>query len=362
MKVVVRADASILIGTGHVARCRTLGDELRRRGVDVTFVCRPHEGNLIESLEAGGYQVVTLKAVPLATPAATADGYAAWLGTAEGDDAAETLAAIGEPAIDWFIVDHYALSAVWHRMVRRRTRRIMVIDDLADRQLDCDLFLDQNQTEVESATRYRGLVPAGCEGLFGPRFALLSSAYRERRRTVGPRDGRVRRMLVTMGGSDAADATGFVVGVMSAPELRHVMLDVVVGAKYPHIDRLRRQLTRRGNGEVRRNLPSLVDAIAGADIAIGAGGSTTWERLCLGLPTIVMSIADNQIAGCRALDKAGAGIYAGHFGDVTADRLSAIVRAMIANPTRLRDLSTRGLDMVDGRGTERVVERLMALT
>lgn len=361
MQVVIRADASTQSGTGHVARCRTLADELRRRGANVVFVCRQLEGNLIDALRTAGHRVHALPLPPAPMPDLAANEYAGWLGVSEDVDAEETMALLDAGGVDWVVVDHYALSAAWHGLLRPLARRVMAIDDLANRTLDCDLLLDQNLMEIDGPTRYRAFVPTGYEGLFGPRFALLSPAYFIRRQAIAPRDGHVRRMLVTMGGSDAADATGFVVKAMSVPELRAIELDVVVGANYPHLEKLQAQLSTRGNGSIRRNLPSLADAIAEADIAVGAGGATTWERLCLGLPTVTISIAANQVPGCRALEKAGAGIYAGHFGEVTQEHLAETIQAATADRARLRALSARGLELVDGRGTARVADRMMVL-
>jgi UDP-2,4-diacetamido-2,4,6-trideoxy-beta-L-altropyranose hydrolase len=356
MRIAVRADASAQIGTGHVMRCRTLAAELRRRGAEIVFVCREHEGNLIDVLRSDGYEVRALPrqaSIPLHP---SPSGYAAWLGATQEEDARETLAVIGD--VNWMVVDDYALSTPWHRALRPRARRIMAIDDVADRPLDCDLLLDQNLSEVDGVLRYRHLIPEACAGMFGPRFALLSPAYAVRRQTLKPRNGSVKKALIAMGGSDMEDATGLAVDTMCSPALERIELDVVVGANYPHHERLSKRLAERGNALARGPLPDLVDAMADADIAIGAGGSTSWERLCLGLPTVVVSIAENQIDGCRALDRAGAAVYAGRLEELTSAALTVVLHEMLSDPARLRDMSERGLAMVDGRGTSRVADRL----
>ena len=234
----------------------------------------------------------------------------------------------------------------------------MVIDDLADRQHDCDLLLDQNYGS--SAERYRGLVAADCTQCHGPEYALLKPVYAERRAQLPARDGQARRVLLYFGGgADAANLTRLAVQAFQAPELAPVELDIVVGASYDRQSSLEELAALRGNTSIHRRLPDLVDLMVKADLAIGAGGATTWERCCMGLPTIVISIAENQRPSCEALSSNGMIDYLGHFDQVTSELIRHHVLSLQKNAESLRDLSERGLKLVDGDGVLKVTKAMI---
>jgi len=193
MRLVFRTDASLTIGSGHVMRCLTLAEALRTRGAQCFFVCREHPGNLLELIRKRGFEACALHLNTSCAAAATVDAerptaHAAWLGAHWRTDAAQTLAACGGSDVDWLIVDHYALDARWEAELRPACRKLMVIDDLADRNHDCDLLLDQNLV-AESDARYQQRVPPGCTLLLGPRYALLQPLYRELRPQARLRPG-----------------------------------------------------------------------------------------------------------------------------------------------------------------------------
>ena len=186
--VVVRVDSSLTMGSGHMVRCHTLADALRRRGAEVRFVCRAHAGDLSGMLTRDGFTVVHLPPPPDPQRPQRDGDYAAWLGVTEADDAAETAAAVGERRTDWLIVDHYGLGSAWEGTLRPRVSRILAIDDLANRAHDCDVLHDQNWFGEETGSRYWNLVPSSCRQLLGPRFALMHPAYASLRAIMPPRD------------------------------------------------------------------------------------------------------------------------------------------------------------------------------
>lgn len=362
MIVAFRADASIRIGTGHVIRCRTLARKFRETGNRVVFICREIDGNLNDDLRIEGFEVFGIDQASSKKSPTHASGRYAPLDWSQGSDANLTAAALGSLNVDWLVVDHYGISAEWHTELRKKARRMLVIDDLGNRDLNCDLLLDQNLSERLGDEKYAGLLPRHCQGLFGPKFALLSPVYAKKQSSLRPRYGRVERVLISMGGSDICDATGTAVKCLSASELRHLQLDVVVGANYRYHERLASLVERRGNGRIRGPLDDLVSAMEQADFAIGAGGTTSWERLCLGLPSLIVSLADNQEEGCRALDRIGAAIYAGPAKDVDLEALRTLLHKTIFDRERLSRMSQIGLTLVDGQGATRVAERMVALT
>lgn len=358
MRVVFRADASSRIGTGHVMRCLVLADALRARGAEVSFICRAHPGHLFATLQTRALPFLALSA-PTATDVDAGEDYAAWLGVSEADDAAETLAAIGERSPDWVVVDHYGLGQEWETRVGSRAGRVLVIDDLANRPHACDLLLDQNFSE-DGERRYAGLVPARCRQLVGPRFALLAPQYAARRATQVARREPVNRVLVYFGGVDPANMTGCALATLASPEFASLAVDLVIGANHAHRVALEAQAAARPGTRVHGLRPDLADLMADADIAIGAGGTTTWERMCLGLPSIVVSVAENQRPTCEALAEAALIIYLGGVDEADSARIGSAFEALLADPSLRAELRERGQATVDGGGAARVAEAMVA--
>jgi UDP-2,4-diacetamido-2,4,6-trideoxy-beta-L-altropyranose hydrolase len=201
MRVAFRVDSSALMGTGHLMRCLTLANELRRCGAATAFICRQHDGSVIARAEQEGHTVHRLARPGPSSD--TAEDYAAWLGVPAPADAAETLLAVSGQHYDWLVVDHYGLDHEWEQRLRGVVGRLLVIDDLANRRHDCDLLLDQNYFAAATRERYRGLVAGpSCKLLLGPSYALLRPEYAQLRSVLPPRDGVVRRALIFFGGSD----------------------------------------------------------------------------------------------------------------------------------------------------------------
>jgi len=357
VRIVFRADASSQIGTGHVIRCLTLADGLRAQSAECQFICREHHGNLCDYIQSRGYKVLALPKPEADEQFDSGLVHARWLGVDWKTDADQALHAIGDKTADWMIVDHYALDHCWESVLRASCRRIMVIDDLADRNHDSDLLLDQNFGS--SIERYHDLVPTHCKQLHGPSYALLKPVYAEKKAQMSTRDGQFRRVLIYFGGGeDAVDMTGMALRVFKSPELESIALDIVIGAAYAHLNSLKDAVDQRGNATIHSQLPDLADLMENADLTIGAGGATSWERCCLGLPTIVVSTAENQRPACNTLSENDLIYYLGHVGDVTAEMIRERVINMAKNPEALCEISVKSMALVDGEGVNKVVHLL----
>lgn len=352
MRFAFRTDASLQIGSGHVMRCLTLADTLREQGTECQFICRAHEGHMMSLIEQRGYPVKALPASmntfkPTANPA-----HAAWLGCDWEEDAVQTQQAIGADVVDWLIVDHYALDRRWHQTLRTSTKHLMVIDDLADRSLDCDLLLDQNFGS--SAARYAELVPQHCLQLHGPEYALLKPVYAKRRAKMRKRIGEIKRVLIYFGGgADHADLTGQAVRAFDHQELADVQLDVVVSAAYAHLSSLQAFAAQRGNVSLHSQLPDLIELMAQADLAIGAGGATTWERCCLKLPSILVVCALNQEFIGQKVSGAGAAVMLSTEDDLET-KIYKIMVKLVSIPRKYLEMSERAGEICDGLGVCRV--------
>ncbi len=315
MNIAIRTDASLEIGTGHVMRCLTLAQELRGNGTRAVFVCREHPGNLCEMIAAQGFEVIRLELGRESErnhEVAPRLPHASWLGADQKTDASQTIAALqGGATWDWIIVDHYALDSSWETDIRKVCAKIMVIDDLADRMHACDLLLDQNFFH-EPEKRYADLLPECCLTLFGPEYALLRPEFQQARKFCRMRGNGIARVLVYFGGADPDNLTGMVLEALRRQELAHLLVDAVVGPNNPHLSNLEKQAQARPGTRLHIQPTSFVELMVRADLCIGAGGTTTWERLCLGLPSLVISTAHNQIAVSEELSNLNLIRYLGH--------------------------------------------------
>lgn len=373
MNVLFRCDASLEMGTGHVMRCLTLAEALRLRGANCEFMCRDHMGNMISHIESLGYRVHTLASVSInmgAVSSAPVDelAHSHWLGCAQQQDAEQCLQALAGQTFDWLVVDHYALDHTWEVRFNSHVKQIMVIDDLADRRHQCDVLFDQNYYGGEAADRYlkRGLVADTATLLLGPSYALIRPEYREYResryRKLRNKEldyiGNVQRVLVFLGGSDPDNVTGKVVAGVCHAEFSEIFFDVVVGVNYSHKETLAASIESWSNIQLHCGLPSLVEVMSEADLMIGAGGSTSWERLCLGVPALVTCIADNQREYTSALARDGYVISLPDAKMLTAKHITEALLSCIQSPNALKTMSDKGMSLVSGVGLESVCDCL----
>jgi UDP-2,4-diacetamido-2,4,6-trideoxy-beta-L-altropyranose hydrolase len=352
MQVAFRVDASPQIGTGHVVRCLTLADALRGAGVRTRLVSRHITPALAEMAHDSGHDLKNLPA--LVTPVDPSPAHAEWLGTSQDADAEATRQALAGEEWDWLIVDHYALDARWEERLRPSVRRILAVDDLADRPHACDALLDQNLQVAPD--RYNGLLPDQCRALLGPSYALLRPEFRD----VDPRpaSGEIHRINIFFGGFDATGMTLRALDEIAPLLAAGIAVDVVVGAGTPRQDDIRVRCAALG-AVLHVQTREMARLFAEADLAIGAGGATSWERCRMAVPALVVSVAENQRAGCRALAEAGAAVSLGDVGALARGAIRAAVEKLVAEPATLQAMRRRSAALVDGRGTERVMLYLM---
>lgn len=356
MNIAIRTDASTVIGTGHVIRCLTLAKILRDKGVSVSFICRELEGHFCDLIETQEFVIYHLRKGVDPSPLSFGhDTYhAPWLGVSWKEDAEETAEIISamKKKPDWLIVDHYALDERWEKYLRPYVHRIFVIDDLADREHDCDLLLDQNLV-AGMHIRYEGKVPHSCELLLGPKYALLQSEYADLHERIPPRERPVKRILISFGGVDQSNLTGMALSALRDLNCPDIRIDVVLSDSSPHYDAVHTPVFGRKGIQLYSNLPSLASLMAKADLAIGAAGTTSWERLCLGLPAVVVTTAENQKAIAHGLEQQGLIKWLGHKDVITTGLIQECVNELIENE-RLEEWSSRCNRIVDGLGAVRV--------
>lgn len=355
-QVVFRVDASVEMGLGHLTRCLTLADALAAAGARSCFLMRGHAAGLAYLAESRGHQV-RLLSDPLVRLAGADDSggpYAHWLPTNWQQDADQTRSAFDEiGAVEWLIVDHYALDARWEQACRRGGTRILAIDDLADRDHDCEILLDQNLVQ-DIEMRYRGRVPAACAQLLGPGYALLRPEFAALRALLTPRSGEINRILICFGGSDPTNETAEALKAIASLAMPRLAADVAIGATNPHVASVDALCQRMANVTLHRGANNIAELMRRADLSIGAGGVMSWERCCLGLPTLAIGIAENQAGVLTALAAAGAIVHIGAAASVTEGAIAQALHSLLCNPGQVRLMSETALALVDGGGAERV--------
>jgi UDP-2,4-diacetamido-2,4,6-trideoxy-beta-L-altropyranose hydrolase len=375
MKIAFRADASLQMGSGHVMRCLTLADSLRAQGAQCHFISRAHPGHLLEVILQRGYTVNRfLTPVQQAQEAIKNDSikgqgeqlnqqpepaHAAWLGSSWQIDAQETAAVLVSLHPDWLVVDHYALDQRWEDALSNLYRYLLVIDDLADRPHRSDVLLDQNLGRLPH--HYTGLVPTHCQVLTGPQYALLRPEfatlrpYSLQRRETKPA---LRQLLITMGGVDHPNATGQVLQSLKNCALPDdCRITVVMGLEAPWLQNVRELAAQMPwSTEVVVNVNDMAQRMSDSDLAIGAAGSTAWERCCLGLPTLMVVLAENQLFGAHSLETADAVRLIGGVNDI-ATQLPLAVASLI-NTEAQTCMSLAANVITEGRGIEEVLRAM----
>lgn len=361
MTVAFRTDASTKMGAGHVMRCLTLADALRESGQDSLFICRDHPGHMGKLIVERGHRLELLPLVEPASAGDDPDSYAAWLGDTPEGDAAAAIAVLAGHRPDWVVVDHYALDAAWEAPVSRHCGRLMVIDDLANRPHDCDLLLDQNLGRA-AADYHKFVDQKRTRIVVGPKYALLRPDFallREQSLARRKNFGGVGNLLISFGGVDKDNATGAALAELQDSALPlHCTIRIIMGPSAPWRDAVREQAKGLPwNCEMLVGVDNMARLMADADLAIGAAGSTSWERCALGVPMLIAVLADNQREAAGALIDAGAALPLQLDGQGN-DSLKQHLARIAANGSSMTDLSERGATVCDGRGTERVMRIL----
>jgi UDP-2,4-diacetamido-2,4,6-trideoxy-beta-L-altropyranose hydrolase len=362
VNVFFRVDASQEIGTGHLARCRTLAKALIEIGARCTFILGEDSKGYAQSILDQSIARIYLEKNfchdeidQNYSNEHLSHGH--WLSSSWKEDADRVIEVMDGNLVDWMVVDHYALDKLWEMQIKPYCKNLMVIDDIADRKHVCNLLLDQNLVD-DIDTRYLGLINSECKLLLGPKYALLQSEFKYFRDTPRMRKNAINRLLIYFGGADISNLTGLAIDAFINTGRMNIAVDVVISSRSIHAERIRRQVGSFQNISIHQDLSTLAPLMSQADLAIGAAGSTSWERCCVGLPSLVVSIADNQVKIARRLHMEGAIIWLGDKEIVTVGMLHRELERLFSLGIS-KDWPRICGDIVDGGGVNRVVDVLM---
>ena len=348
MRILIRADASPTIGSGHIARCLTLARVLRKQGSHVAFACRQLPGHRLDALSAEGFETFALpEFYPGEDPQQAIESMLPW----QADIDALDLLLEDHAQFDWIIADHYGLDHHWQTASRRWAPRIAAVDDLATRRYSVDLLLNQNLSGLSE--NHTPLLPEGCRTLLGPRYAMLREEFDCPAIEIKPE---ARRVLVNFGGFDAAMQTHHaMLALVDFPELD---VDFVAGVDNPAWTQMQALAQTRPNWRLHSFVSDFHQRMTEADLFIGAGGGTSWERAALGLPTICIAVSNNQQVNGEVMAAAGAHVFLGAREQVSVTQLRDAIGFVAGNVYLRQSLAERSRQMVDGRGALRVAAAL----
>jgi len=351
MKLVFRVDASSQIGTGHLMRCLTLAECLKNDGHDISFICRDISGNLRAKIIKKGFRLFDLEFPEIAR----SDDklfHSKWLAVPQQEDAEQCKQILEKIKPDWLVVDHYALDYEWENALKHLAKNLMVIDDLADRDHNCDLLLDQTFGRI--AEDYIDLVPKLCTVLVGSEYSLLRPDFSEWRSYSIERRSQAnfKNLLITMGGVDVKNHTEDVLIKLNRCALKEdINVTIVLGSNYPHLQSLKMRAERSKYAvKIKCDVENMAEIMANSDIAIGAAGTTSWERCCMGLPTIQIVLAENQKFLANRLSKINAALIVNE-----ANSLESLINDA---SKWMQDVSVSSARITDGTGTLKVANQI----
>jgi UDP-2,4-diacetamido-2,4,6-trideoxy-beta-L-altropyranose hydrolase len=344
--LLIRADASVAMGTGHIMRMIALAQAWREDGGETVFLCAEITPALEKRVRTEGFGLETSAVVPG--------------GIEDLEVTCSVISRLGSKESPVVVaLDGYQFGSDFQRVVKATGCRLLFVDDYGHADFyHADLVLNQSASADSSLYERRD---PGTQLLLGPRYALLREEFLCRPSSAetdsAPAAGAPPRLLVTLGGSDPDNVTGTVVSALA--RIPDVAATVVVGGSNPNLESLRAMVAAAGPSfrlEIdARDMPALM---AGADIAISAGGSTLWELAFMGIPALVVTTAANQEASVAALACAGAIAPLGRVSDATPERLAEGVATLISDRLRRHGIALASRSLVDGRGVERVTERI----
>lgn len=355
MNIVIRVDASINVGTGHCYRMLTLAHELERRGHGVIFFCRRLHGNLISKIKKE-FMVVELKRP--SGDISLNHNYLDWLEVEYGSEISEVKKELRslDFNVDRLIVDHYSIDYEWHRELGDFVGNIIQIDDLDNRVYDCDVIIDQNF--YYDAGRYSSNTSEKTLVFCGPEYAMLRNTFAEKRMTLQSYQRRFasREVVVFFGGIDAGNETEkFLESVVT--EDFSDKFNVILGKNNPNRKSLLKRFSDvKSNFSFHVEIDNIEEIFARSYLFIGAVGATTWERCVLGLPGIVVAVAENQIESAEALNNLGAHCYLGLSEDVCGREYASVFQSLKNDCRLLESQSKKCSELTDGLGVRRVAD------
>ncbi len=342
-----RVDWGNHIGFGHVRRCAVLADKFGRYGCQTYFAMRGHLGSSSwhppkPTFSLGeGVLEETVGGLP----------YHQWLGVSQErdfQDLMECFSGTGVP--DLIVIDHYGIDWEYEDRLQKLGVKVMVIDDFLHRRHACDFLLCQSI--LNDASSFSSRVTGDCTFFLGLDYILIRPEIRAIKERASVRSGSVNRILLNLGSADWKDYFR-ILNVLSDDFFSHLYVTAVIGDKCLEMPEFSK-FARFNHLELLGTTSKLEELMVRSDLAIGAAGVNLWERCILGLPSIIVSVADNQVDSAIAAHDLGLAHYLGIAGEITLEDWNCCLRTLLSDERKWHSMSRKNFGFLDGRGSERI--------
>ena len=345
MVIVFRVDANEILGTGHLMRCLTLAKALKNHCREIHFICKSSKVNIFNLVKDLGFILHFINENLMS----------------QLQDVQQTsdIISLLPKVPDCLVIDHYGLNYVFESKIRPYVHKVFVVDDFANTKHDCDYLLDQNIFPVD---RYKKLVPENCIQLIGTKYALLRNEFPINRAQVNRKSCHVNHVLINFGGGDDRGLIEKSVLAILALELTDIYCNVILGQANPNKKYLLELLAPYEKITIYEHVNNIAELMVKADLAIGSGGSSVWERCCLGLPSVVIAVSDIEDQLATVCVQQNLIRYLGRYEHVSITDINQELRYLLKNRSVLQQMSINGMNVVDGLGAEAVMKNILAIT
>ena len=336
----IRVDSSPEIGIGHMMRCLTLAQELKNNFDKIIFLTQKDSGNFIGTIMKNEFEVIFIPT------------------TNNDPNIIKNLITAYSENKNFLLIDHYDIDSNFESSLKNIFERIFVIDDLANRKHDCDLLIDQNYYR-DLNQRYEKLIQNGTIALLGPKYAIIRPEFRKINKKAIKKNSQIKKILVSFGGSDPTNECKKALDALCSIENSKFEIVVVAGIYNHKFEQLKKLYGKYSNIKIYRHVNDLSRLMLNSDLFIGAGGTTTWERFYMGLPSTVTIISDDQKESIEFLSDMGHIINLGLAKNVTSKTYVQTLQKL--NSDLIYNMSLHNQKLVDGNGSNRIKKQIIEL-
>ena len=346
--IFIRVDSGQHIGYGHMIRCLALAGNLKNF-FNIIFLTTNYKGNINSLIKKNNYKLIQLKK--------TKTNQSKIKIKLDAEQTIKIINKIGNEK-SLLLVDNYELSSRWESMVKPFVNKIIVIDDLISRKHNCDLIIDQNlHTNMQKL--YVNCLPKKCIRLFGPSYVILRKQFLQEKKFTKKRKLPIKKILITFGGSDYQNHTLLVLNNLKNIDTKKTVF-VVVGKAHSNKKSIKSFCKKFPYFEYIEQTNDMAKLIRMSDLSIGSGGTTTWERCFLGLPSIIIITSNDQKDIAHAISKNKCGINIGKINTSTKMNLNDIIQNFKSND--FENMSKKCMNLVDGKGVIRITKEIRKLS
>ena len=335
----IRVDASPEIGIGHIMRCLTLAQELKNNFDKIIFLTRKDSGDFTETIMKNEFEVI-------------------FIPTNNDSDIIKNIVTTNSENKNFLLIDHYDVDSNFESSLKNIFEKIFVIDDLANRKHDCDLLIDQNYYR-DLNHRYKKLIQNDTITLLGSKYAIIRPEFRNINKKTIKKNSQIKKILVSFGGSDPTNECKKALDALCSIENNQFEIVAIVGIYNNKFERLKKLYEKNSNIKIYRHVNDLSQLMLNSDLFIGAGGTTTWERFYMGLPSIVTIISDDQKESIEFLSDMGHVINLGLAKNVTMKTYIQTLQKL--NSDLIYNMSLNNQKLVDGNGSNRIKRQIIEL-